>query len=160
MRHTSLHRDSFAAKVPGLCPVLASGNTNALYCRAVSCKAAHNILIPNAQARVLQLVPATVPSLQNTCFFARPDSAIWPTLLYHDKPCPYAGTLASRDNLYHTMTNPTHLPGLWHLVITLSIITKPARLPGLWHLVSTLSNHDKPCLYAGTLASRDNFIIP
>ncbi len=29
----------------------------------------------NAQARVLQPVPATVPTLQNTCFFARPDSA-------------------------------------------------------------------------------------
>ena len=35
----SLHRDSFLAKVPGLCPVLASGNTTSLYCRAVSCKA-------------------------------------------------------------------------------------------------------------------------
>jgi len=34
----------------------------------------------NAQARVLQPVPATVPSLQNTCFFARPDSVIWANL--------------------------------------------------------------------------------
>ena len=32
----SLHRDSFAAKVPGLCPVLASGNTTSPYYRAVS----------------------------------------------------------------------------------------------------------------------------
>ena len=31
----SLHLDSFAAKVPGLCPVLASGNAYLLYCRAV-----------------------------------------------------------------------------------------------------------------------------
>jgi len=30
----------------------------------------------DAQARVLQLFPATVPALQNTCFFASPDSAI------------------------------------------------------------------------------------
>ena len=34
----SLHRDNFAAKVPGLCPVPASGNTTSLYCRAVSCQ--------------------------------------------------------------------------------------------------------------------------
>jgi hypothetical protein len=32
----SLHRDSFLAKVPGPCPVLSSGNTTSLYCRAVS----------------------------------------------------------------------------------------------------------------------------
>ena len=31
----SLHRDSFAAKVPGPCPVLALGNTTSPYCRAV-----------------------------------------------------------------------------------------------------------------------------
>ncbi len=31
----SLHRDSFSAKVPGPCPVLSSGNTTSLYCRAV-----------------------------------------------------------------------------------------------------------------------------
>ena len=31
----SLHRDSFVAKVPGLYPVLASGNTTSPYCRAV-----------------------------------------------------------------------------------------------------------------------------
>jgi hypothetical protein len=29
----------------------------------------------DAQARVLQPVPATVPALQNTCFFANPDSS-------------------------------------------------------------------------------------
>ena len=32
----SLHRDRFAAKVPGLCSVLSSGNTTSPYCRAVS----------------------------------------------------------------------------------------------------------------------------
>jgi hypothetical protein len=31
----SLHRDNFSAKVPGHCPVLSSGNTTSLYCRAV-----------------------------------------------------------------------------------------------------------------------------
>jgi hypothetical protein len=31
-----LHRDNFPAKESGLCPVLSSGNTNALYCRTVS----------------------------------------------------------------------------------------------------------------------------
>jgi hypothetical protein len=31
----SLHRNSFSAKVSGLCPVLASGNTTSPYCRAV-----------------------------------------------------------------------------------------------------------------------------
>jgi hypothetical protein len=31
----SLHRDNFLAKVPGHCPVPASGNTTSLYCRAV-----------------------------------------------------------------------------------------------------------------------------
>jgi hypothetical protein len=35
----SLHRDNFSAKEPGLCPVLASGNTTSLYCRAVRFKA-------------------------------------------------------------------------------------------------------------------------
>jgi hypothetical protein len=29
----SLHRDSFAAKVPGFCPDAASGNATSLYCR-------------------------------------------------------------------------------------------------------------------------------
>jgi hypothetical protein len=50
----------------------SSGNVYSFYCRAVSCKATYlsgyqDIAI--AQARVLQPVPATVPSLQNTCFF-------------------------------------------------------------------------------------------
>ena len=31
----SLHRDSLPVKVPGSCSALTSGNTNALYCRAV-----------------------------------------------------------------------------------------------------------------------------
>jgi hypothetical protein len=35
----SLRRDSILAKVPGPCPALTSGNTNALYCRAVSIQA-------------------------------------------------------------------------------------------------------------------------
>jgi hypothetical protein len=35
----SLHRDNFLAKVPGHCPVLSSGNTTSLYCRAVRCNA-------------------------------------------------------------------------------------------------------------------------
>ena len=39
----SLHRDSFLAKVPGLCPVLASGNATSLYCRAVSGNCAKNL---------------------------------------------------------------------------------------------------------------------
>jgi hypothetical protein len=34
----SLHRDNFPAKEPGRCPVLSSGNTTSLYCRAVSGK--------------------------------------------------------------------------------------------------------------------------
>jgi hypothetical protein len=36
----------------------------------------HYTMTSDAQARVLQPVPATVPALQNTCFFACPDSAI------------------------------------------------------------------------------------
>ena len=31
----SLQRDNFSSKEPGLCPVLASGNTTSHYCRAV-----------------------------------------------------------------------------------------------------------------------------
>jgi hypothetical protein len=31
----SCHRDNFSAKETGYCPVLASGNTTSLYCRAV-----------------------------------------------------------------------------------------------------------------------------
>jgi len=34
----SLHRDSFAAKVPGSCPDAAAGNATSLYCRAVMFK--------------------------------------------------------------------------------------------------------------------------
>jgi len=34
----SLHRDYFPAKEPGHCPVLSSGNTTSLYCRAVMLK--------------------------------------------------------------------------------------------------------------------------
>jgi hypothetical protein len=39
----SLHRDNFSAKEPGLCPVLASGNTTSLYCRAVIGNAFFNL---------------------------------------------------------------------------------------------------------------------
>jgi len=38
-----LHRDNLLAKEPGLCPVLASGNTTSLYCRAVSGNCAKNL---------------------------------------------------------------------------------------------------------------------
>ena len=59
----------------------ASVNTTSPYCRAVSCKANCTKLsvyqeFADTQARVLQPVPTTFPALQNTCFFARPDSAI------------------------------------------------------------------------------------
>jgi hypothetical protein len=37
---------------------------------------AHSAGTSDARARVLQPVPATVPSLQNTCFLVRPDSAV------------------------------------------------------------------------------------
>jgi hypothetical protein len=37
----SLHRDNFSTKEPGLCPVLTSGNTTSLYCRAVMLKHQH-----------------------------------------------------------------------------------------------------------------------
>jgi hypothetical protein len=33
-------------------------------------------MIANAQARILQRIPATIPALQNTCFFAYPNFAI------------------------------------------------------------------------------------
>ena len=36
LRSRGARRDSFLAKVPGLCPVLASGNTTSPYCQAVS----------------------------------------------------------------------------------------------------------------------------
>ena len=38
----SLHRDNFSAKVPGPCPVLSSGNTTSLYCRAVMWHSSQN----------------------------------------------------------------------------------------------------------------------
>jgi hypothetical protein len=61
---------------------------------------AHCTGTSDARARVLKPLPATVPSLQNTCFFASPDSAI--------------------VTIFHTIANPGHLPGLWHLLTTLS----------------------------------------
>jgi hypothetical protein len=47
----------------------------------------------DAQARVLQPFPATVPAMQNTCFFASPDIAIYPTQSYHDNIFPSILTL-------------------------------------------------------------------
>jgi hypothetical protein len=40
----SLHRYNFPTKVPGLCPVLALGNTTSLYCRAVIFKPPNHLL--------------------------------------------------------------------------------------------------------------------
>lgn len=68
----------------------------------------------NAQARVLQPFPATVPSLQNTCFFARPDSDIVTILSDNDKLFSFIGTLPPWE-LYHPKTNPAFLTGLWLL---------------------------------------------
>ena len=39
----SLHRDYFLAEVPGPWPLLASGNTTSLYCRAVSGNCANSL---------------------------------------------------------------------------------------------------------------------
>ena len=76
----SLHRDYFSAKAPGRLPDASSGNAYFLNRRAVSCQAGDHItLTANAQASLLQPVPTSVLSLQNTCFFACPDLAIWPT---------------------------------------------------------------------------------
>jgi hypothetical protein len=50
-------------------------------------------MIASAQARVLQPFPATVPAMQNTCFFASPDIAIYPTQSYHDNIFPSILTL-------------------------------------------------------------------
>jgi hypothetical protein len=62
----------------------------------------------DARARVWRPFPATVPSPPNTCFFARPDSAIGPTLLYQDKTCPFIRTLPSRQ-LYYYIKNPDEI---------------------------------------------------
>jgi hypothetical protein len=53
----SLHRDNILAKVPGSCPVLASGNTTSPYCRAVSLS--NNLLV------LLQLVNCTFIEFYN-----------------------------------------------------------------------------------------------
>ncbi len=68
----------------------------------------------NAQARVLQPIPATVPSLQNTCFFANPDSATLTISSYHKKSYLFTWTLPS-GQLNQTVTDPARLPGLCHL---------------------------------------------
>ena len=68
----SLHRDSFLAKVPGLYPVLASGNATSLYCRAVICKVVPNTMISNAQARVWQLATATAFAAAKHMLFCLP----------------------------------------------------------------------------------------
>ena len=49
----SLHRDYFLAKVPGRWPMLASGNTTSLYCRAVRC---HSVTVDNDQIRDYQFI--------------------------------------------------------------------------------------------------------
>jgi hypothetical protein len=56
---SSLHRDSYAAKVPGLCPVLASGNAYLLYCRAVGCnrKFPYNLTINKIAFATLYRIP-------------------------------------------------------------------------------------------------------
>jgi hypothetical protein len=43
-----------------------------------------NKMTANPQARVLQPIPATVPSLQNTCFLAYPDYPIMTTIPLDD----------------------------------------------------------------------------
>jgi len=62
---------------------------NSLYHRAVSCKAKlRQVLIISGLSTYKQefCSPSLQPSrLQNTCFFARPDSAIWTNLIYNDK---------------------------------------------------------------------------
>jgi hypothetical protein len=40
-----LHRYSLVAKVPGLCPDAASGNTTSPYCRAVRVSKNHNFML-------------------------------------------------------------------------------------------------------------------
>jgi hypothetical protein len=68
----SLHRDSFpglTGQVPGrLLRRVMFPNYIAvpLAARQIFC----NIMTSNAQARVWQPIPATIPSLPNTCFFA------------------------------------------------------------------------------------------
>ena len=63
---------------------------------AVSGKAmCDNTMIYNTQARVLQSIPATVASLQNTCFLST-----WTSRL---------------KQLYHDTTTPVHLQRLGHL---------------------------------------------
>ena len=65
------HRDSFPTHNRDKKPAGCASNANSLNCRAVSCKTVrHCTWTSDAQARVLQPVPATVPTLQNTCFFA------------------------------------------------------------------------------------------
>ncbi len=54
----------------------------------------------NARARILQPIPATIPSLQNTCFFAHSDSAIWTILSHHDNSCRFIGTWLTGQH-YH-----------------------------------------------------------
>ena len=55
---------------------LSAHTSGPLAARQICTKLAVYQDFANARARVLQPVPATVPSLQNTCFFAHPDTAI------------------------------------------------------------------------------------
>jgi len=56
----SLHRDSFLAKVPGLCPVLSSGNTTSPYCRAVRLSKNLSSLLITLRLVILQITPGFV----------------------------------------------------------------------------------------------------
>src|SRR5450759_2452534 len=79
-------------RMPTLTQTATPHTTGPLAVRQIT-PSSHYTRTSDAQARVLQPFPATVPALQNTCFFAYPDSAISTTLSYHDKPCPFIGTL-------------------------------------------------------------------
>ena len=82
---------------------------------------------PLHKTRVLQPFPATIPSLQNTCFFAYPDSAVWSTFSYHDKPYPFTRTLPS-GQLHQNMANTAHLPRLCHLSQFFHVTQTPSHL--------------------------------
>ena len=57
----SLHRDNFLAKVPGPCPVLASGNATSLYCRAVRLSKNLLYLLISMRLVILQKTMRFVP---------------------------------------------------------------------------------------------------
>jgi hypothetical protein len=67
----------------------------------------------DAQARVLQLFPATVPAAKHMrlCLSGLRHRD---NFSCHDKPCLFIWTLPF-GQLYHIMTNPARLPGLYAL---------------------------------------------